>query len=64
MNLFAKLINHILFKYYKIRKKNIPETNHITRYLNPTAFNNGTILSVGFQYKKGGDGKANEPNFP
>lgn len=60
MNLFAKLKNHILFKYYKIRKKNIPETNHITRYLKPSVIENDTVLSAGFQYKKGENCKANE----
>lgn len=51
MNLFAKL------------KKNIPETNHITRYLKPSTIENGTILSAGFQYKKGEDCKPKEEDL-
>ncbi len=60
MNFLAECRNCVLFAYYKVCRRNVPGADHVARYLKPTACDNGTATSSGFQYKKGTDGKPNE----
>lgn len=52
MTLLAILRNYTIFLYYKLRKKNIPDVDHVVRYLRPGDVDSGTVLAAGFAYKK------------
>lgn len=41
----------MLYKYYKLCKRNIPEKDHVARYIKPMCYD-GKVLCTGFQYKK------------
>lgn len=60
MSLVGKLINKLLASFYNIRKRSIPETDHVARYLRPMDLDNSSVLATGFQYKKHRNGELKE----
>jgi len=52
MTLFSSIKAQVIFIYYKLLRKNIPETDHVVRYLRPSDVDSGTVIATGFAYKK------------
>lgn len=60
MNWFEKFINKVRAYLYRAIKKDIPETDHVARYLRPMDIDNESVLATGFQYKKHNNGELKE----